>query len=75
MEKSGKASHILLRIFKWTLITLMVTAAALLVLDKTGILVSSFKPLVQLELGKALKREVSVARIEGGIFSNITLYA
>ena len=74
MEKSGKASHILLRIFKWTLITLMVTAAALLVLDKTGILVSSFKPLVQLELGKALKREVSVARIEGGIFSNITLY-
>ncbi len=74
MGKSGKASHIMLKIFKWTLIVLMVTAAALLVLDKTGILVASFKPLVQLELRKALKREVSVARIEGGIFSNITLY-
>ena len=74
MEKSGKVSHILRKIFKWTLIVLMVTAAALLVLDKTGILVASLKPLVQHELGKALKREVSVSRIEGGIFSNITLY-
>ena len=74
MEKISKVSYILIKVFKWTLITLMAAAAALLVLDKTGVLVASFKPLVQSELSSALKREVSISRIEGGIFSNITLY-
>ncbi|MFH1824673.1 MAG: translocation/assembly module TamB domain-containing protein [Candidatus Firestonebacteria bacterium] len=46
---------------------------SIFILAKTGVLVKSFKNIIQSELSKALNREVTIESIEGGIFNNITL--
>src|SRR3989339_235676 len=43
------------------------------ILAKTGVFVKQFKNIIELELTKALNREVTIEKIEGGIFDSIDL--
>ncbi|MFH1074820.1 MAG: translocation/assembly module TamB domain-containing protein [Candidatus Firestonebacteria bacterium] len=43
------------------------------ILAKTGVFVKQFKSIIEIELTKALNREVIIEKIEGGIFDSIDL--
>ena len=43
------------------------------ILAKTGVFVRQFKNIIEVELTKALNREVTIEKIEGGIFDSIDL--
>jgi len=43
------------------------------ILAKTGVFVKQFKNIIEIELTKALNREVTIEKIEGGVFDSIEL--
>lgn len=43
------------------------------ILAKTGVFVKQFKNIIEIELTKALNREVTIEKIEGGVFDSIDL--
>lgn len=55
-------------------ISTVVAAAALVLLQGTDLLVGRFKQTIVVELKKATGREVTIERLEGGIFGSVTLH-
>ncbi|OGF48117.1 MAG: hypothetical protein A2231_09120 [Candidatus Firestonebacteria bacterium RIFOXYA2_FULL_40_8] len=56
-----------------TLGILLLLGLTAFILAKTGVFVKQFKNIIEVELTKALNREVTIEKIEGGIFDSIDL--